>query len=54
VPLEIQKDISEVLGDNLDAIASKSKHFVGAIGGVKLSDSFSYVRYNVIGSGLIK
>ena len=49
-----KKDISEVLGDNLDAIASKSKHFVGAIGGVKLSDSFSYVRYNVIGSGLIK
>ena len=49
-----KKDISGVLGDKLDYIASKSKHFVGAIGGVKLLDSFSYVRYNVIGSGLIK
>jgi len=49
-----KKDISGVLGDKLDEIASKSKHFVGAIGGVKFSDSFSNVRYNVIGSGLIK
>ena len=49
-----KEDISEVLGDNLDQIASKSKHFVGAIGGVKLTDMFKYVRYNVIGSGLIK
>ena len=49
-----KKDISGVLGDKLDAIASKSKHFVGAIGGVKLSDDFAHVRYNVIGSGLIK
>ncbi len=48
-----KKDISGVLGDKLDSIASKSKHFVGAIGGVKLSDTFKYVRYNVIGSGLI-
>jgi len=49
-----KKDISGVLGDKLDSIASLSKHFVGAIGGVKLSDKFSHVRYNVIGSGLIK
>jgi len=49
-----KKDISGVLGDKLDAIAAKSKHFVGAIGGVKLTDTFSNVRYNVIGSGLIK
>jgi len=48
-----KKDISGVLGDKLDSIASKSKHFVGAIGGVKLDDKFLYVRYNVIGSGLI-
>lgn len=46
-------DISEVLGDKLDEIASKSKHLVAAIGGVKLDDEFSHVRYNVIGSGLI-
>lgn len=46
-------DISEVLGDKLDEIASKSKHFVAAIGGVKLDDEFLHVRYNVIGSGLI-
>ena len=49
-----KKDISGVLGDKLDSIAAKSKHFVGAIGGVKLNDSFLHVRYNVIGSGLIK
>ena len=49
-----KKNISGVLGDKLDAIASKSKHFVGAIGGVNLSDTFNHVRYNVIGSGLIK
>jgi len=51
---DTKKDISGVLGDKLDSIASKSKHFVGAIGGVKLSDTFKHVRYNVIGSGLIK
>jgi thiamine-phosphate pyrophosphorylase len=49
-----KKDISGVLGDKLDDIASKSKHFVGAIGGVKLDDKFLHVRYHVIGSGLIK
>jgi len=49
-----KKDISGVLGDKLDSIAAKSKHFVGAIGGVKLSDTFKHVRYNVIGSGLLK
>lgn len=49
-----KKDISGVLGDKLDAIASKSKHLVGAIGGVKLEDSFEHVTYSVIGSGLLK
>ncbi|MDB2562314.1 thiamine phosphate synthase, partial [Sulfurimonas sp.] len=47
------KNVSNILGDSLDGIASKSKHFVGAIGGVKMSDTFGYVTYHVIGSGLI-
>ena len=48
-----KKDIQGTLGDSLDAIASKSKHLVAAIGGVKLDDKFSHVTYNVIGSGLL-
>ena len=48
-----KKDISVVLGDSLDEIASKSKHFVAAIGGVKMNDEFKNVTYHVIGSGLI-
>ena len=47
------KDVANRLGDKLDEIAAKSKHFVGAIGGVTLDDKFLHVRYNVIGSGLI-
>jgi thiamine-phosphate pyrophosphorylase len=47
-------DIASILGLDLDAIASKSKHLVAAIGGVKLDDTFSNVAYRVIGSGLIK
>ena len=46
-------DISVVLGDSLDKIASESKHYVGAIGGVKASDKFENVTYHVIGSGLV-
>lgn len=46
-------DISAVLGDKLDGMASLSKHYVAAIGGVKESDSFSHVTYHVIGSGLL-
>lgn len=49
-----KKNIPSVLGDTLDVIASKSKHLVGAIGGVKLDDKFTHVSYHVIGSGLIK
>lgn len=48
-----KKDICKVLGDELDAIASKSEHLVAAIGGVKLDDKFSNVTYHVIGSGLL-
>ncbi len=49
-----KKDISGVLGKSIDAIALKSKHLVGAIGGVELNDNFDNITYNVIGSGLIK
>ena len=49
-----KKDISGVLGSDLDSIASKSKHLVAAIGGVKTDDNFDNVTYHVIGSGLIK
>jgi len=48
-----KKDISTVLGNTLDEIASKSKHFVAAIGGVKKDDKFKHVTYHVIGSGLV-
>ncbi|MBA1432359.1 MAG: thiamine phosphate synthase [Epsilonproteobacteria bacterium] len=46
-------DISSVLGDKLDAIAKLSKHYVAAIGGVRLDDKFENVTYHVIGSGLL-
>ena len=48
-----KKDIKGTLGDSLDSIASKSKHLVAAIGGVKLDDTFEHVTYSVIGSGLL-
>ncbi|QOP45766.1 thiamine phosphate synthase [Sulfurimonas paralvinellae] len=46
-------DISGVLDDKLDDIAKLSKHYVAAIGGVKLDDTFKNVTYHVIGSGLV-
>lgn len=49
-----KKDISGILGSNLDSIASDSKHLVAVIGGVKLDDKFTNITYHVIGSGLIK
>jgi thiamine-phosphate pyrophosphorylase len=48
-----KKDVINILGEDLDIIAAKSKHPVAAIGGVKLEDKFIHVMYNVIGSGLI-
>ena len=42
-----------MLGSSLDDIASKSKHFVAAIGGVKMDDVFKNITYHVIGSGLV-
>lgn len=49
-----KNDISSVLGDSLDTLASKSNHLVAAIGGVKENDLFENVTYHVIGSGLIE
>ncbi|MDF1882040.1 thiamine phosphate synthase [Sulfurimonas sp. MAG313] len=46
------KDVTNILGDTLDTLASFSKHKVAAIGGVKLSDNFVNVEYLVVGSGL--
>jgi len=48
-----KRDIHSVLGNSLDELASKSKHYVAAIGGVRLDDTFKNVTYHVIGSGLI-
>ena len=48
------KNVSSVLGDKLDEIASISKHYVAAIGGVKESDKFKNITYHVIGSGLLQ
>lgn len=46
-------DTQQVLGDALDTIAAESKHYVAAIGGVRMQDSFNHVTYHVIGSGLL-
>jgi thiamine-phosphate pyrophosphorylase len=46
------KDVTNILGDDLDRLASFSRHKVAAIGGVKLEDIFENVTYHVIGSGL--
>ncbi|QFR49364.1 thiamine phosphate synthase [Sulfurimonas lithotrophica] len=48
-----KKDISAVLGDKIENIASKSIHPVAVIGGVKLEDKFENISYKVIGSGLL-
>lgn len=47
------KSEAKVLGESLDTLASYSKHPVGAIGGIKLDDTFEYVTYHVIGTGLL-
>jgi thiamine-phosphate pyrophosphorylase len=46
------KDVSNILGPRLDALAVSSEHPVAAIGGVTFSDRFEHVTYHVIGSGL--
>lgn len=50
---DTKNDISAILGEELDEIASFSKHFVAAIGGVQKRDKFENVTYHVIGSGLL-
>jgi len=47
------KKVSNILGENADKFAKFSKHDVGIIGGVKLSDKFENAKYLVIGSGLL-
>ncbi|HEX5623705.1 MAG TPA: thiamine phosphate synthase [Sulfuricurvum sp.] len=47
------KSEAKVLGAQLDDMAKLSHHPVAAIGGVKLEDTFHYVTYHVIGSGLL-
>ncbi len=47
-------NILNILGDEIENIASISKHPVGVIGGVKLEDNFVNIIYKVIGSDLLK
>lgn len=49
-----KKNIDTTLGSKLDDIAKHSNHYVAAIGGVTLLDTFDNVTYHVIGSGLLK
>lgn len=42
-----------VLGEQLDQLAKNSHHPVAAIGGIKREDTFKYVTYHVIASGLL-
>ena len=46
-------DVSVVLGDSIEKIASKSKHPVAAIGGVRFDDKFNHITYHVIGSAMV-
>ncbi len=48
------KDITQILGSKISEIASYSKHPVGAIGGVKITDNIPNISYNVVGSDLYK
>ena len=50
---DTKSDVTTVLGEKLDSLASQSKHYVAAIGGVRESDIFVHVTYHVIGSGLL-
>jgi len=47
------KRVSNILGQEIDKLAKLSKHDVGIIGGVKLTDKFENAKYLVIGSGLL-
>jgi len=48
------KEDAAPLQEQLDALASLSRHPVAAIGGVRFDDAFEHVAYRVIGSALYR
>ena len=48
-----KSDVSSLLGNSIESIAAKSKHYVAAIGGVTLDDKFNHITYHVVGSALL-
>jgi len=48
-----KQNVTSILGEKLDSIASKSVYPVAVIGGVKKDDKFQNITYHVIGSGLL-
>lgn len=48
----VTKDVEYILGDKISYLAKISKHPVGAIGGVKVTDELENITYNVVGSDL--
>ncbi len=46
------KDVSTILGDKISYLAKISKHPVGAIGGVKITDQIDHIAYNVVSGAL--
>ena len=48
----LTKKVSNILGDEIEVIASFSKHPVAAIGGVKRDDNIKNIEFLVLGSGL--
>ncbi len=47
------KEVSNLLGDELSAIAARSRHNVAAIGGVCIYDYIPNVRFKAVGSDLV-
>jgi thiamine-phosphate pyrophosphorylase len=48
------KDVSFIVGDKAPYLAKISRHPVGLIGGVKVTDAVENIAFNVIGSDLLK
>lgn len=46
------KDVDNIIGDKISYLAKVSKHPVGAIGGVRVTDKLENITYNVVGSDL--
>ncbi len=46
------KEVNTILGDKISYLAKISKHPVGAIGGVKISDKIKNITYNVVSGDL--